>query len=148
MRLRGKTTAALLGAATASALAFFGAAPAAQASTSGPQVTGCPQDSGYACFWVNSYRGGTMGKVSGNNTNYMNVSNSSGCTAYPGTWNDCISSIENQGRSCKVYFWTDANYQGRYHSLSIGDRVDDFAVGYHDPDFNDSISSNHWCQPK
>ncbi|MFF8675997.1 peptidase inhibitor family I36 protein [Streptomyces sp. NPDC015242] len=147
MALIGKTTATLVGTASALALAFFGAAPAAQASA-GVQAETCPVDSGYACFWVNNYRGGTMGKVSGDNENYRNLSNSSGCTRYPGTWNDCISSVENQGRQCTVYFWTDANYQGRYHSLSIGDRVNDMAVGWNDASFNDAISSNHWCSPR
>ncbi|WP_269854727.1 peptidase inhibitor family I36 protein [Streptomyces sp. RPT161] len=123
------------------------AAPRVGTTSLTPQINTCPVSSGYACFWVDSYRGGAMGKVSGNNSNYMNLSNSSGCTAYPGTWNDCISSIENQGTQCTVYFWTDAGYTGRYHSLSIGDRVDDFATGYNDPSFNDSISSNHWCTP-
>jgi hypothetical protein len=104
---------------------------------------GCP--STYACFWVDNYASGTMGKVSGNNTNYMNVTNSSGCTKYPGTWNDCISSLDNNGTSCTVYFWTNASYGGRYHSLAIGDAVYDFGIDYNDSSFNDSISSNHWC---
>lgn len=107
---------------------------------------------GFACFWVNNNFGGTRGRVAGDNPNYLNLSNSSGCTQYPGTWNDCISSIRNDGTECTIWFWTDANYQGRSHSLSRGDEVPDFALapptGYSDPSFNDSISSNHWCTAK
>ncbi|MFF2470228.1 peptidase inhibitor family I36 protein [Streptomyces mirabilis] len=119
-----------------------------KAKTAGPLSDGLGCADGYACFWVNNNYNGTMGKVSGNNTNYLNLSNSSGCTKYPGTWNDCISSIDNNGTSgCKVFFWTGANYSGGYHSLSAGDAVYDFGAVYGDPSFNDSISSNHWCQP-
>jgi hypothetical protein len=104
---------------------------------------------GFACFWVNINFTGTRGRVEGNNSNYLNLSNSSGCTRFPGTWNDCISSIRNDGTQCTVWFWTNANYQGRAHSLARGDEVPNFAsappVGYSDPAFNDSISSNHWC---
>nr|WP_240449144.1 peptidase inhibitor family I36 protein [Streptomyces harenosi] len=106
-------------------------------------MSDCPTS--YACFWVHNNYGGTMGKVAGNNTNYMNLNNSSGCTAYPGTWNDCISSIANRGTQCTVYFFTNASYGGRWHSLSRGDEVADFATGYNDPAFNDAISSNRWC---
>jgi hypothetical protein len=106
---------------------------------------GCP--SGDACFWVNDDYQGTMGHVAGNNPNFMNLSNSSGCTAYPGTWNDCISSLDNNGTECVVYFWTDANYKGSYHSVALGDKIWDFGAVYNDPSFNDSISSNHWCNP-
>ncbi|MFE3032917.1 peptidase inhibitor family I36 protein [Streptomyces canus] len=125
------------------------AAPTSPSAVS-PQVTSCPAASGYACFWVNSYRGGTMGKVSGDNPDFRYVHNTSGCTEYPGSWNDCISSVENQGTQCTVFFYSDAQYLGTRHSLSIGDRVNDFSLpssqgGYNDPNFNDAISSNSWC---
>ncbi|WDZ87834.1 peptidase inhibitor family I36 protein [Micromonospora cathayae] len=103
---------------------------------------------GYACFWVGGGFTGTRGRVAGNNPNYRYLSNSSGCTKAPGTWNDCISSIRNDGTQCTVYFWTDADYHGRYHSLSRGDQVGNFSgAPYYDAAFNDAISSNHWCTP-
>ncbi|WP_179382396.1 peptidase inhibitor family I36 protein [Streptomyces sp. SA15] len=138
--------AALLGAAAllASAPVASAATPSAASGEVGINALGdCP--STYACFWVHSGYRGTMGKVAGNNTNFMNLSNSSGCTAYPGTWNDCVSSIANRGTQCTVYFFTNAGYGGRWHSLSRGDEVADFATGYNDPAFNDAISSNRWC---
>ncbi|QDQ15356.1 peptidase inhibitor family I36 protein [Streptomyces spectabilis] len=61
-------------------------------------------------------------------------------------------------------FWGHDNYLGargrvsgnnpdyRYHSRGRGDEVPNFAaprpVGYNDPAFNDTISSNHWCTPR
>ncbi|MET7567380.1 peptidase inhibitor family I36 protein [Streptomyces sp. NPDC005492] len=123
---------------TAHAATDSAAAPAAQTQY-------CPYQTGYACFWVDNYKGGTMGKVAGNNTNYMNLTNSSGCTKYPGTWNDCISSLENQGTQCTVYFWSAAGYTGNWHSVARYDSVYDFGVDYGDAAFNDTISSNHWC---
>ncbi|MEW2394554.1 peptidase inhibitor family I36 protein [Streptomyces sp. NPDC046862] len=139
-------------AALAGAVALLASAPVASAATSGATpgdveasgLSSCP--STYACFWVDSGYRGTMGKVSGDNDNYMNLRNSSGCTRYPGTWNDCISSIANRGTQCTVYFFTNANGGGRWHSLSRGDEVADFATGYNDPAFNDAISSNRWCR--
>jgi len=150
-------TAAFAAAAVLSLVAALGlstsatAAPAAAHTSSHAAVTTqaaaatCP--STYTCFWVNDYYGGTMGKVAGNNSNYMNLSNSSGCTKYPGTWNDCISSITNQGTQCTVYFWTDAGYSDRYHSVAIGDWIGNFYDWWGDSAFNDAISSNHWCNP-
>ena len=138
--------AAALGLST-SATAAPAAAPTASHATATPQAAAASCPSTYACFWVNNYYGGTMGKVAGNNTNYMNLSNSSGCTKYPGTWNDCISSVANEGTSCTVYFWTDSGYSGRYHSVAIGDWIGDFSDWWSDSAFNDAISSNHWCNP-
>lgn len=153
MRTDRRRRAAAYGAAFALTLAAAGgigtAAAAATPGNAAPASTdslGCP--SGDACFWVDGGWNGTMGHVSGDNSNYLNLSNSSGCVAYPGTWNDCIASIDNNGNSCTVYFWTGANYSGRYHSLSIGDAVDSFGVIWNDPNFTDAISSNHWCTSK
>ena len=105
----------------------------------------CPLNTGVACFWPGISRTGTRGEVSGNNPDYKDLHNSSGCTKDPGTWNDCIRSIANGG-ACTIYFWTGANYKGNYHSLGSGDSVDAFgAAPYYDPSFADAISSNHWC---
>lgn len=142
----------LVGVLAAAGLAApAGAAPRKGATEDVGILASCGA-AGYACFWVNANFGGTRGRVAGNNSNYLNLSNSSGCTAYRGTWNDCISSIRNDGTQCTVYFWTDAGYRGRYHSLSRGDQVANFGAappaGYGDPAFNDTISSNHWCTPR
>ena len=130
-------------AAVSHAAAHAAPHPATQVSLG---VSDCPLQ--YACFWVNANYTGTMGEVEGNNPDYLNLKNTSGCTAFPGTWNDCISSVWNNGKDCTVYFWTDANYEGRYHSLALKDGVANVGTGYNDPSFNDSISSNSWCTPK
>jgi hypothetical protein len=114
--------------------------------TVAPLGTGC--SGGLACFWSNVSRGGNKGEVADNNSNYLNLHNSWGCTRFPGTWNDCIMSIANSGIQCRVYFWTNAGYKGRYHSLEMGDSVDNFGTDpYYDPSFANAISSNHWCTP-
>lgn len=126
--------------------------PRTHATTAKPrgQVTPMSQEcllgSGVACFWSGISRSGTKGEVSGDNPDYRDLHNSSGCTKFPGTWNDCIRSVANGGSQCVIYFWTGANYTGRYHSLAPGDSIDAFGIApWNDPTFADAISSNHWC---
>ncbi|WJV50456.1 peptidase inhibitor family I36 protein [Streptomyces flavofungini] len=119
------------------------------ASGSGGEARALQCAPGDACFWVhNDYRG-ARGRVAGNNRDFRDFPQGQ-CPR--GTWNDCISSYANRGRSCTVYFWTGFNYTGRWHSLGRNDEVPNFAapppVGYSDPAFNDTISSNHWCSPR
>jgi hypothetical protein len=126
------------------------------AAASTPQTVqdgGCGIFTGYACFWAWKNEVGTVGKVSGNNSDFRDLyySTGTGCTNH--NWNDCISSIMNGGTQCTVYFWTSVGYTGQYHSLGLGDSVDDFSLpasegGYGDASFNDAISSNHWCTPR
>jgi Peptidase inhibitor family I36 len=111
-----------------------------------PMDQTCPLNSGLACFWSGISRSGAKGEVAGNNADFNNVHNSSGCTHFPGTWNDCIRSAANGGSKCDIYFWTGAGYTGRYHSLGMGDSMDAFGISpWNDPSFADAISSDHWC---
>ncbi|GAA1274413.1 peptidase inhibitor family I36 protein [Streptomyces javensis] len=141
MRLRRKVSVAL------GAVALLAGASITQAHASGPAtssgLSSCP--SGYACFWGWSGYAGNMGKVAGNNSDYRALTSSSdGCGS---TWNNCIRSVANRGTQCTVDFYDDYNYgkSNRWHSLSRGDEVSDFATGYNDAGFNDVISSNKWC---
>ncbi|MCD7444625.1 peptidase inhibitor family I36 protein [Streptomyces lincolnensis] len=131
-------------------------APLAQASSGGagapapgPDVAAsCP--AGYACFWPGKNFAGNRGQVAGNNPNFRELHNSQQSCGSRG-WEDCVSSIRNSGRECTVYFYSNRNYNksGRWHSLSRGDEVPDFGrpspVGYDDPGFDNTISSNKWC---
>jgi Peptidase inhibitor family I36 len=111
-----------------------------------PMDQTCPLNSGVACFWSDVSRSGAKGEVAGNNADFKDLSNSSGCTHFPGTWNDCIRSAANGGTQCVIYFWTGANYKGNYHSLAPGDSVDAFgSAPWYDSSFADAISSDHWC---
>ncbi|MET8685175.1 peptidase inhibitor family I36 protein [Streptomyces sp. NPDC004732] len=140
-----------LAAAAGSTLLVLGGLTAAPATANSDENTEAliTCAAGDTCFWVNSNYGGARGRVSGDNPNFRSFSQSQ---CHGGTWNDCISSIANRGRECTVYYWTDASYNGRYHSLGRNDQVPDFGaappVGYNDPAFNDTISSNHWCTPR
>ncbi|WP_055701569.1 MULTISPECIES: peptidase inhibitor family I36 protein [Streptomyces] len=125
-------------------------APTAQATGDGGgsevsvQAGECP--SGSACFWPHSEFRGNRGQVEGDNANFATLRNSANSCGSRG-WEDCISSIANNGRQCTVYFYSNRSYSktSRWHSLSRGDKVGDFARDYSDAGFNDTISSNKWC---
>jgi len=99
-------------------------------------VLGCP--SGYLCFWKDINYGGAMGKVAGNNMNFTAFRNSSCQT---GTWNDCISSVYNNGTRCNVAIYRDANYLGG--GLTVPRQTGIANLGSYG--LNDAISSNRWC---
>lgn len=96
---------------------------------------GCP--SSYGCGWVNSGYGGPMGKWAGNNPNFT-VFGQSQCQ--DGNWNDCISSIDNNGTSgCNMNWWWNAGYGGNVWSERVG--YDYGSIG----SSNDQFSSDSWC---
>ena len=94
--------------------------------------------SGYLCFWKDINYGGAMGKVAGNNLNFTAFRNSSCQT---GTWNDCISSVYNNGTRCNVAIYRDANYLGG--GLTVPRQTGIANLGSYG--LNDAISSNRWC---
>lgn len=140
------TSAATTGASTAGAAETTSMAGAAgTTSTAGAPAaapaaapSGCPAQ--YACFWKNANFNDGPGKVKGDNEDFRALAHGS-CPS--GTWNDCISSIYNNGRSCTVFFFKDINYRGEKHSLGLGDSVSDISRWV--SGFNDQISSNRWC---
>ncbi|GAB3142429.1 hypothetical protein GCM10027290_16900 [Micromonospora sonneratiae] len=160
--LRKRALALTAGLLLVGASLIVGSSPAAAKPVAGPQpaagtvqveevgeggvgalgLAACP--STYACFWVHDNYAGTMGKVEGNNPDFRGLYNSSGCTRYAGTWNDCITSIANRGTQCTVYFYKDAGYAGGSIALARNDEVAN--IGLHwGASWNDSISSNRWC---
>jgi hypothetical protein len=123
-----------------------GGASAAYADVTAAETVCAP---GNVCVYPNAnYRGAALASPR-DEPDYTKWSPGSDCSKP--TFSDCASSVENAGRQCTVYLWTDVGYKGRYHSLAKGDRVADFSSktsGYKDPSFNDTVSSHHWCKPK
>ena len=122
-------------AAVASAVLLAPTAPAAAA------VSDCPET--YVCIWENHHYSGRMGRFAGNETNLKN--RKTPATNCPGSWNDCASSVYNNGLSgCAVFLFVDAGYKGKYHTLARGDAEN---IPDWDPGFNDKLSSIRWCSP-
>ena len=113
-------------------MVIVGVAPA------GALPAGCTAT--YLCIYPDPGYSGGFGHFSGDNTNWNNFSTSTN-NCGNGTWNDCISSAFNDGTSCTVWLWTDANYQGSTHSIARGTGYSRLA----DVGLNDNVSSNHWC---
>ncbi|WP_170323964.1 peptidase inhibitor family I36 protein [Cryptosporangium phraense] len=116
------------------------AAPAAAPS-------GC--SAGNLCFWNGTNFSDGPGELSGTNSNWQAFSHST-CTSTSGasykTWNDCASSLYNNGTSCDARVWTDSGYHGSSYTMSRGQRITNLATFYPDAGdtFNNSISSNDW----
>ncbi|WP_412739869.1 peptidase inhibitor family I36 protein [Krasilnikovia sp. MM14-A1259] len=131
----------------AAALVLFAPAGPAVAGPDGTGVSeavkadhhGCPEK--YLCFWASPNYHDGPGMVKDDNEDFRKLPHISCRT---GTWDNCISSVVNNGQRCTVYMWSGLNYGGSYHSLAIGNEKPDLSQWY----FNDAISSNHWCTPK
>jgi hypothetical protein len=124
----------------------FAATPsvAAHATIGGAvtQDTGCAP--GDLCFWVDTNKGGAKGRVSGNNQSWGFPQAS--CTN--GTWNDCASSIQNNGESCDVNVYENAGYGGHKLTIRRGDYISDLTgywITFPIDSWNDDIQSNRWC---
>jgi hypothetical protein len=98
---------------------------------------GCP--AGYACGWIDIWYANYRGQWGGNNPNWT-VFPRTGCVT-TGTWNDCVSSFDNNGSQCSVTVTRDAQYQGGGVVFFRGDRQGDLRNNW----INDDITSNYWC---
>jgi hypothetical protein len=130
----------------AAALALAGGALTATAATAtaAPQTVPAGCGSGNFCFWNNANFNDGPGQVSGNNANFTVFSHSS-CPY--GTWNDCISSVYNNGTSgLGVNVYRDANYLGPSFCVSDNSGYAYLPTYYTNTTvvLNDSISSNKW----
>jgi len=103
----------------------------------------------FLCFWINANGSPSeMGKVSGNNPNFVNVPKSSG-----GNWNDVISSAYNDGNTDSVALFADAGFSGfaecitRKATSSDLSNFTNISTGLFS-DFNDAASSNEWYTPQ
>ncbi|WP_405853862.1 peptidase inhibitor family I36 protein [Streptomyces sp. NBC_01515] len=147
-----RTTAAF---AVASVIALLGTAAATGTAVasdsqgiSGQAVAAVPSgcSAGNFCFWNNSYYGDGPGQVSGNNSNYTVFPHSS-CPYQ--TWNDCISSVYNDGTSgLGVAVYLDAGDSRTSASWCVPDNVGYTLLPQYYPGtttvLNDSISANFW----
>lgn len=88
------------------------------------------------CFWNGTNYSDGPGRLSGSNSNWTAFSHSSCPT---GTWNDCASSVYNNGTSCSANLWTTANYGGSRLTLGIGSGQTALSST-----MNNAISSNNW----
>lgn len=137
---RVATIGAALALAGGAAVLTGGAAQAAQTTPAVP--SGC--GSGNFCFWNNANFDDGPGQVSGDNANYTEFPHAS-CPY--GTWNDCISSLYNNGTSgLGVDVFLDANYG--LPDMCIPDNSGYAVLPEYYPGtsvvLNDSISSNLW----
>jgi hypothetical protein len=129
-------------------LAIFAAAPA-QAATAGAtaqavttQDTSCA--GGDLCFWQNDDKGGAKGRVSGNNAAWSWAR--SGCP--DGTWNNCASSIQNNGNSCSVKVYDNSGYSGHVLTLTRGTYISSLSgywITFPVDSWDNDIQSNKWC---
>lgn len=96
---------------------------------------------GYACGWVNTYWGSSRGNWAGNNPHLSDFTESN-CSKN-GNWNDCISSLWNNGTSCNITWFWDASYgtPGLLNHMDNGDPD----LTDNSPNWNDQISSDEWC---
>ncbi|NJP99713.1 peptidase inhibitor family I36 protein [Streptomyces zingiberis] len=117
---------------------IFVTAPTAQAA-----YADCPQESGYLCFWKDANYAGSPGKLSGSNTRWSAFAHSSCQT---GTWDNCASSIANEGLSCEAVVYENPNYGGSSWVINRDTSAANL-VNWSKPsggNWNDAISSNSW----
>jgi hypothetical protein len=138
--------------ATASATpAAPATANAVSEQAASPNVTPiCP--AGSLCFWVDQNYGGPRGQFSGDNPAWGSYPQSqcqdgSGGGPYSnGTWNDCASSLYNNGNSDAVQVWRDSNYRSDSTCVPRGTlwaSLPKWQTNSGEP-MNDEISSNRW----
>jgi len=134
--------------ASSQGTASHASAQAADRAAAVAAFDGCP--STYLCFWVNASRGGAEGEVAGSNPDWADFAQSQ-CKS--GTWNDCASSLVNNGTSgLGALEYENTNYKvsdgGDPLCMYDGEYIANLANGYYywtdGTSMNDSISSNNW----
>lgn len=106
----------------------------------------CPDESGALCFWPAADYAGTPGKVFGTNNNWANLNDSANrCGASVG-WNDCISSIRNEGISCEAVIWEHPNRGGSNFVINRDTFVANLATRGKPSggNWDNVVSSNSW----
>ncbi|MEW2301359.1 peptidase inhibitor family I36 protein [Streptomyces sp. NPDC006655] len=114
------------------------ASSALSAQVAKPAAVPAGCSAGYLCFWVNAGYNDGPGKLSGSNANWTAFPHS---TCQTKTWNDCASSLYNDGVNDNAVVYTDANYSGSSGTIARGTGGDVSAA------WNDVISSNSWVAP-
>lgn len=136
------------------AVLFLGVAPGvAGASSAGEPPTrstaevaptaapaGCTATN--VCFWVHANFVDGPGRLSGTNPDWRAFGHAS-CGG--GTWNNCASSVYNNGSRCWADLWDGFNYTlGARGSLSLNRGVG--ITNLVPWDFDNAISSNSWSR--
>ncbi len=65
-----------------------------------------------------------------------------------GTWNNCASSIQNNGNNCDVNVYDFAGYSGASLRITRGTYISNLSgywITYPFDSWNDDIQSNRWC---
>ncbi|WP_327371257.1 peptidase inhibitor family I36 protein [Streptomyces sp. NBC_01217] len=101
---------------------------------------------GNLCFWVNDNWNDGPGRLDGNNPDWGVYSHS---TCGSGTWEDCASSLYNNGNNCTAHVYYLENYQTPKLSISRQSGYNSLSavpLGYGvSGNWNDNIRSNNWC---
>ncbi len=106
------------------------------------QDTSC--NAGDLCFWVDINQKGAKGRVNGTNAAW-GVFRQGTCQS--GTWDNCASSIINNGRSCTARVWADGDFNGAALEVLRGNgyiNLTDHYITWPIRNWNDEISSNDW----
>ena len=114
------------------------ASPALSAQVAKPAAVPSGCSAGNLCFWVNIGYSDGPGELSGTNANWTAFAHS---TCASKTWNDCASSLYNDGVNDNAVVYTNANYSGSSGVITRGTGGDVSAA------WNDVISSNSWVAP-
>lgn len=120
----------------AAGLTVTAAAPAVAAAA----PSGC--SAGNLCFWNGTGYSDGPGELAGSNSNWAVFSHS---TCGSGTWNNCASSLYNNGTSCTAVVWLSAGYTEGNEYLAKGQGVTNLATWNTDTGpWNNNISANSW----
>jgi hypothetical protein len=126
---------------------FVVAAPAQAAPVSSETTFAAPAGcgSGNLCFWNNSGFNDGPGQLAGTNPNWGVFAHGS-CPS--GTWDNCVSSLFNNGNTSAANVWRYTNYGGAGACWAKGTGNSNLAsVNYPGTsvNMNDTISSNNWA---
>ncbi|MFI9005764.1 peptidase inhibitor family I36 protein [Actinosynnema sp. NPDC053489] len=125
---------------------FAAVANAEPALRSAPEVvpTAAPAGchSSNVCFWANNNYNDGPGELSGTNPDWRRFAHGS-CGG--GTWNNCASSVYNNGTQCWADLWDGLDYAlGSRGGLSLSRGTGIANLGSWD--FDNAISSNSWSR--
>ena len=98
--------------------------------------------SGYGCGWINSNFLSKMGKWAGPNDKFSLFGQP---LCQEGNWNDCISSIDNNGTSgYRINWWWDVGQSGNVWRLARGRAYSSLNPDPAGRNANDKFSSDDW----
>ena len=106
-------------------------------------------DSGSFCAWDNYNYSGGPGQWPGNADNYSHWGHRGCGVGSLWTWDNCASSVYNNGNSCNIQLYDDINYNTAdgYYNLAKGGHLADLRKDKMTDGkaMNDRISSHKWC---